>query len=53
MEFLINLLAFLGYTEEIEETTFTWYTIEEKLESDKLINEELQDDLKFLDSLID
>jgi len=54
MEFLIWLLAFIStYTDvTATETTSTWFTIEEKIESDRLIDEELQENLEFLNTLL-
>jgi len=54
--FILNLLSFLLTdvdTLEIKETTFTWYTIEEKVESDRIIDEEAKDIMNYLDSLLD
>jgi len=55
MDFILNLLSFLltdTDIKEIKNTTSTWYTVEEKIESDRLIDLELQENLKYLDSLI-
>jgi len=54
MEFILNLLSFLltdTDIKEIKESSFTWYTIEEKIESDRLIDEESKVIMDFLDTL--